>query len=156
SKPMWHEVLRIHYYAHHKKEKPTSLRVDYVIDMFGDTISEWVCVNHDGFAGMKAKTWLEDRSLEGILDIDDQIFISCSACNNVYGKVSEDTIVCTKCGHYARQNDETDPSNWVNNLCQQKITTPERIKVKKEGKFSRIEAYDWGPENIEIDDEIPY
>lgn len=41
--------------AHEKLDKPTSLRVDYQCGM--RMLSEWVCLEHPGFAGRKAARW---------------------------------------------------------------------------------------------------
>ena len=40
---------------------PRSMRVDYVVGL-GRLVSEWICVEHDGFAREKALTWWRMRS----------------------------------------------------------------------------------------------
>lgn len=61
-----HEVKRIWYGVHVKKgaepDAPRTLRVDYQIGGIGDTISEWICLEHEGFAGEKARAWWMKRS----------------------------------------------------------------------------------------------
>lgn len=63
SEPPQERVVRdIAYRVHVKGEGlPQSMRVDYVVDL-GERISEWVCVEHDGFARTKAVAWWEARS----------------------------------------------------------------------------------------------
>lgn len=45
-----------------KDDDPKTLRVDYRIG-FAHTVSEWVCIEHDGWAGDKARAWWAKRSL---------------------------------------------------------------------------------------------
>jgi DNA repair protein RadD len=54
------------------EDTPKTFRMDYLCRPFGEdddgnlvaeTISEWVCLEHDGFARKKAETWWKDRSL---------------------------------------------------------------------------------------------
>ena len=63
--PEDHVVRGVSYTVHHKKDAPEdaprTLRVDYVVDL-GERISEWVCVEHTGFALEKAKAWWRLRS----------------------------------------------------------------------------------------------
>lgn len=57
NKPQLMEVRSVFYRRHHsnKEGKPDSLRVDYSCGM--RMISEWVCIEHSGFAGRKASSW---------------------------------------------------------------------------------------------------
>lgn len=74
SKPVRFEVVSWTLSEHVKKgsssEDPRTLRVDYVVCEDGEqgnlaeqTISEWVCIEHDGFAGDKATKWWSEHSL---------------------------------------------------------------------------------------------
>lgn len=63
-----------------KKTGSRTLRVDYdcVLDgvegnLTRDTISEWVCLEHDGYAGTKAQKWWRERSQLPALTIEDAI-----------------------------------------------------------------------------------
>ncbi len=61
-----YDNLRGIYYAVHRKRgwkdgDPLSVRVDYVITSL-HTVSEWVCVEHGGFARRKAIEWWETHS----------------------------------------------------------------------------------------------
>lgn len=61
----WLEVKDVHYSIHKKKgasdDAPRTLRVDYEIS-FATRISEWVCLEHEGFARAKACGWWTARS----------------------------------------------------------------------------------------------
>lgn len=54
------------YELHRKKgadeNAPYTLRVDYMVGMMGLWRSEWVCLEHDGYARTKAETWWRLRS----------------------------------------------------------------------------------------------
>ena len=52
----WVEVERIRYARHTKIGKPDSLRVDYYESSFS-WYSEWVCLEHGGFAARRARRW---------------------------------------------------------------------------------------------------
>ena len=78
-------VVTIDFARHVKKnapDAPNTLRVDYECQPFdgptgnltGKTISEWVCIEHEGFARGKAVRWWRDRSISDTPDsIDDAI-----------------------------------------------------------------------------------
>lgn len=57
-------VDHIAYRLHHKEGKPTSMRVDYHSGM--RRFSEFVCLDHSGYAGRIAKQWWRLRSPWGI------------------------------------------------------------------------------------------
>lgn len=56
----WVPVTRVHYARHEKPGKPPSLRVDYWCGLVAH--SEWVCLEHDGYARQKAARWWERRA----------------------------------------------------------------------------------------------
>lgn len=60
-----YEVASVWYCRHEKRDAPpghpATMRVDYEVG-FGDTISEWICVEHIGFAREKAEDWWAARS----------------------------------------------------------------------------------------------
>lgn len=59
-----HAVLDVRYYRHTKKREPDApptLRVDYKINPIR-WVSEWVCIEHEGYAGTKARKWWGARS----------------------------------------------------------------------------------------------
>ena len=61
------DVMDVFYQMHVKRNSgpnavPT-MRVDYVINLLR-TVSEWVCIEHDGFAQQKAMRWWKQRSKE--------------------------------------------------------------------------------------------
>lgn len=49
-------VTKVEYARHHKAGSPDSLRVDYYSGL-RRVCSEWVCIEHTGFAGEKARNW---------------------------------------------------------------------------------------------------
>jgi DNA repair protein RadD len=53
------EVDDVMLHLHKKEGKPDSVRVDYRGGL--TTVSEWVCLGHDGFAGRQARKWYADR-----------------------------------------------------------------------------------------------
>ena len=55
----WVDVDRIAYKVHRKIGKPNSLKVTY--DCGGFFFSEWVCIDHPGYPGDKAREWVKDR-----------------------------------------------------------------------------------------------
>lgn len=60
-----HQVRRVYYSVHVKREAPPgaprSMRVDYDVGFY-DTRSEWICLEHDGYARQKAEAWWRARS----------------------------------------------------------------------------------------------
>lgn len=74
--PKWYDVTAVEYSRHEPKDKdkrPT-FRVDYKYH-FQRIATEWICIEHDGFAQEKARTWWADhlggafpRSIDEALD----------------------------------------------------------------------------------------
>lgn len=60
--PKWWDVTSVEYSRHEPKDpaKKATLRVDYKYH-FQRVASEWVCIEHDGFAQEKARTWWADH-----------------------------------------------------------------------------------------------
>ena len=58
--PEWVPVTRVSYARHEKLGKPPSLRVDYWSGLIAH--SEWVCVEHQGYARQKAVSWWANRA----------------------------------------------------------------------------------------------
>jgi len=57
-------VIDVRYYVHIKRSDPNghkTLRVDYQVNPIR-WFSEWVCVEHDGYAGTKSRAWWRARS----------------------------------------------------------------------------------------------
>lgn len=61
-------VISAHYSVHYKRnsddDKPPTMRVEYVNapGMLGQSVSEWICIEHDGWARQKAAVWWQCRS----------------------------------------------------------------------------------------------
>jgi len=60
GKPEWIPVTRVSYGRHDKPGKPPSLRVDYWSGIVAH--SEWVCLEHEGYARQKAASWWARRA----------------------------------------------------------------------------------------------
>jgi DNA repair protein RadD len=54
-------VTEVRYVLHIKPGSPQSLRVDYYAGMLR-TVSEWVCLSHEGYARQKAEMWWRART----------------------------------------------------------------------------------------------
>ncbi len=59
GRPSWLPVTRVSYARHDKPGKPPSLRVEYWCGI--NTHSEWVCLEHGGYAKQKAADWWARR-----------------------------------------------------------------------------------------------
>jgi DNA repair protein RadD len=57
----WHDVTRVEYKLHRKPSKPDSVRVDYYNGLLYRA-SEWICLDHGGFARSKALAWCDKRN----------------------------------------------------------------------------------------------
>jgi DNA repair protein RadD len=55
----WATVHGVSYSRHHKEGKPPSLKVTYRCGL--QSFSEWVCLEHDGYAKAKADAWWKSR-----------------------------------------------------------------------------------------------
>jgi DNA repair protein RadD len=65
-KPEWVKITHIGYVKHRAKAgKQPTMRVDYYLNAFDDPISEWVCIEHKGYALMKATEWWSDNAGRG-------------------------------------------------------------------------------------------
>lgn len=71
--PSRYEVSRVAYGRHIKPGSPDSMRVDYYSGI-RRVFSEWVCVQHDGYARRRAESWWSRRSSEPVPDsVDDAL-----------------------------------------------------------------------------------
>jgi DNA repair protein RadD len=66
------EVEYIWFSRHSKKGKPDSLRVDYNVGIM-QSYSEWVCLEHEGFAKRKAIKWVANRTDKEINTVQDAL-----------------------------------------------------------------------------------
>jgi DNA repair protein RadD len=58
--PQWVKIDHVSYAKHRKSGKPPSLRIDYQCGLV--TYSEWVCLEHKGYARKKAEIWWRKRN----------------------------------------------------------------------------------------------
>lgn len=75
-----YEVRRVYYSVHIKRDAPPdaprSMRVDYEVG-FNDMRSEWVCLEHSGYARQKAEAWWRMRSCLPVPDhIEDAVALA--------------------------------------------------------------------------------
>ena len=61
---VWLKVHDVEYKLHKKTNSPSMMKVVYTCGL--RTYNEYVCVEHKGWAGHKAKYWLKFRGVEGI------------------------------------------------------------------------------------------
>jgi DNA repair protein RadD len=57
--PQWVDVTEVRYSRHNKAGSPPSLRVDYFAGLVHH--SEWICIEHGGYARTKAEKWWRKR-----------------------------------------------------------------------------------------------
>lgn len=64
TEPDWRDVNGVSFSVNIPRDpsKRTTLRVDY-LDGFRTVVSEWVCLEHDGYARAKAEAWWHERCL---------------------------------------------------------------------------------------------
>ena len=55
------DIEDVEYSVHDKPGKPKSMRVDYFFNGYISKFSEWICLEHDGFAKRKAQAWIDRR-----------------------------------------------------------------------------------------------
>jgi len=62
----WVKITHIGYTKHRAKSgKNPTMRVDYYMNAYDDPISEWVCIEHKGYALMKATEWWSSNAGRG-------------------------------------------------------------------------------------------
>ena len=71
----WLNVTRMTYRLHQKQGAPDSVLVTYFCGL--TTVKEWVCPSNVGYAGYKAKHWLEYRNYNGPL-VTNLVLKNCS------------------------------------------------------------------------------
>lgn len=80
SKPETFVVDSVHYALHSKEGKTPSLRVDYRLSSVGNltsVISEWICLEHEGYARRKAVNWWKARSMADVpFTVDEALLLT--------------------------------------------------------------------------------
>jgi DNA repair protein RadD len=59
SKTKWVKVIKVQYDIHKKHNRPDSLKVTYFCGL--TTAAEYICYDHEGYAGYKALNWVRHR-----------------------------------------------------------------------------------------------
>ena len=113
-------VDRVTYHRHVKPGSPDSMRVEYWSGL-RVVAKEWVCFEHGGMAGYKAKQWIKFRARDAIASADYQ------------------TGNCTTSGalELLHGDGPSDGSPWLH------FATPEAINVNESGKFPEITSFEW-------------
>ena len=62
QEPTWYSVNLVTVSRHRKEGSPDSLKVTYISGV--NQFCEWVCLDHEGYAGAKAKEWMIKRGLQ--------------------------------------------------------------------------------------------
>lgn len=57
----YYDVSQVYYYLHEKPGSPPSIRVSYFCSGGLQKFDEWVCLEHPGFPGKKAREWWRQR-----------------------------------------------------------------------------------------------
>jgi hypothetical protein len=63
GKPSLYEVDEVRLFRHRKPGKPDSIKVQYRCGL--KIFNEWVCIDHDGYAGRKAIDWWMQHAVAG-------------------------------------------------------------------------------------------
>ncbi len=90
GKPHWVRVDNVTYEVAKKYAGPSTLKVNYSCS--GNVYSEWVCIEHSGFARHKANHWVKYRggspcdSAEELYDISDKLSTPYEICIQKKGK----------------------------------------------------------------------
>jgi DNA repair protein RadD len=69
--PEWVDVDDVTVHLHRKEGSPDSLRLQYRSGV--QVVSEWVCLDHPGFAGTKARQWWTTRALGPVPTVADAV-----------------------------------------------------------------------------------
>lgn len=118
-------------FSRHDKKEIHSLRVDYHCGL--TTVSEWVCLNHDGYAKTKAHNWWLDHCDEQI----DEVWEAIADLAEAKGMERPDRVD-------------------VAILLEGKglVCRPSKITVRREGKYLRVIGREFGV--VEEEEEVPF
>lgn len=91
------QVDMVSYYRHENRgdrTKPATLRIDYLCG--SETISQYICLFHDGFAGKKGRNWWRDhcslaipKTIDEALNVVSQLRVPTHIYVNLKGKYPE-------------------------------------------------------------------
>jgi len=70
------DIIKTEYGRHTKKGSPDSMVVSYFFSPV-QSIREWICIEHEGYAGEKAKKWIRERLGEPLGTVSDALSASC-------------------------------------------------------------------------------
>lgn len=127
-------VTRVDYSVHSKPGSPDSMRVDYYSGL-RRVASEWVCFEHQGFAGAKAKGWWCARTLNSGFD----------------GWISGGGKYCHMAAYGTDFPESTaeavEAARSYTGHSEYPFGVPTAITVNETGKFPEIVKHHWEPLN---------
>lgn len=131
--PIRHEIDRVEYREWAKRGNdgaPKTLRVDYY-QGYHRIVSEWVCVEHSGYAGERAQIWLAERVQHGwqVGELD---------------------------GHVAIHHPDRGTATLVESMAmvaEHALRSPCVVVTKRDGEYDRVIGYEWPAMREPGDDE---
>ena len=123
---IWHDVTRVDYKLHRKPGKPDSMRVDYYSGLLR-VASEWVCVEHTGYARQKAINWLNEREAN-------------QRAHKWWVDHSNDLVVHAV---DTLNSWSMDVNNVLDFIDHHGLKEPTRIAIKQNGKFTEVKEYEF-------------
>lgn len=123
-----YEISEVRYAKHQKPGKPDSLRVEYWSGM-RRVASEWVCLDHDGYAQARAFEWLVKRWTSNFLPMS----------------VSEAVSWINE--RYPTSKTESGYQNFIES--GHPIADPIAITINESEKYPSITKYEWAQEAVE-------
>lgn len=148
QKPDEYTVHSVEYSIHEKRnaaaDAPKSMRVDYLCG-YGKAFSEWICVEHEGFARQKAKKWWQQRiTAECPNDAEKAVAVAQEYMP------SPETISVIKDGRFERV---TEWDFGETHLPAQVIVNADDL-VRQPGEDNWVPEDEWTP--ALSDDEVPF
>jgi DNA repair protein RadD len=122
----WHDVTRVDYKLHRKPGKPDSMRVDYYSGLLR-VASEWVCVEHTGYARQKAINWLNEREAN-------------QRAHKWWVDHSNDLVVHAV---DTLNSWSMDVNGVLDFIDHHGLKEPTRIAIKQNGKFTEVKEYEF-------------
>ncbi len=134
-----HEVQDVYFSVHIKRnapeDHPRTMRVDYRCG-FNDYHSEWVCVEHTGYARAKAEAWWRQRSNEPVPETAEQAVDICEA-----GGIAETKAITVRSATGEQFDRITD---------YQLGPIPPRLDGGDEREDGDLQVPDWPPDDSEV------
>ena len=78
--PAWLEVTSVDYQRHEKPGRTPTMRVTYYCGL--RRVSEWVCIEHEGYARTKAASWWRGRDTLPALEVPYAVDDAVAQCDD--------------------------------------------------------------------------